>query len=213
MAQRTLKDLRNMEPEEDSMATEILDTIDTSTEESKGYNPPNTDDIENAVKAEMDGLHTRFRHLSYVNREGEIVEKVETKLTFYVGSLERDAEFANNGLSAAQRAHNRATRAEMRPGGANPDADTIDGRAVINTEENLHRAEQEFNEAEDAAHFGKAYFADLLGFDWSPTPRTQRERAVEFTTPEVYAAMHGLDVKTVERQARRSHLQAANKRA
>jgi hypothetical protein len=188
-----------------------LDAAETTETDDRQWNAPNTAEIEAAVKAEMDGLHTRFRHLSYVNRDGEVIEKLHQKLTFYVSSLERDADFANNGpfgLINARRTFKAAERNEQRQS-SQPDADTIDGRAFMDAEIKLAKAEAEYNEAEDASEFGLAYFHDLLGYEWSATPRTNKERDVEFITKELYAAREGIDPKTVERQARR---QAAAKK-
>jgi hypothetical protein len=180
----------------DSSALDAMEQQDTR------HRIPSTDDIVAAVAAEMDGLHTRFGHLSYTNREGELIEKLDQKLTFYVGSLERDCDFAMIGVNGAKTRYKIAKRAELRRNN-NPDADTIDGREFMRAEEALTASEAEYNQAEDAAEFGIQYFRDLLGYDWSAAVTNPKEEVVRFTTPAIYAAENGLNEKTVERQAAR----------
>jgi hypothetical protein len=176
--------------------------IDTMEQADTRHRIPSSDDIIAAVAAEMDGLHTRFGHLSYTNREGDLIEKLDQKLTFYVGSLERDADFAMIGVNASKSRYKIAKRAELRRN-SNPDADTMDGREFMRAEEALTAAEAEYNQAEDAAEFGVKYFVDLLGYEWSAAVTSPKEEVVRFTTPAIYAAENGLDEKTVERQAAR----------
>lgn len=186
--------------------------FDCSAIKADRFKAPCTDDIEYAVFAEMGAIATRFGHLSYIDKEGEIVEKMDTKLQFYVGSLERDADFANNILIRARRDFNNAQRAERRQSDGS-DADSIDGNAFIIAAENVKRAEDEYNQMEDAAEFAVSVFEDMCGYPYTPFVSKPKEEVVRFTTPAIYAAEQGLDEKTVERQAKREAAKAARPRS